>query len=171
MLFDGNQFDAVYAIEAALHAPSLEKVYTQFYQVLKPGGVFGLLEWALTDKFAPSNHLHAAIRRGIGRGNGIPTFQTIAHAQDAIKAAEFELCRADDLATRNDPLGWWNPLSGNIPSARGWYDRLLIVRNTWWGRPIMRALVRVLEQTNIWLDNKDEILEKMPLLDCEDIKG
>jgi sterol 24-C-methyltransferase len=44
MPFDENQFDAVYAIEATLHAPSLKNVYAQCCQVLKPGGVLGALE-------------------------------------------------------------------------------------------------------------------------------
>ena len=34
MSFPDNTFDAVYAIEATVHAPSLEGVYSQIYRVL-----------------------------------------------------------------------------------------------------------------------------------------
>jgi sterol 24-C-methyltransferase len=145
MPFDEDQFDAVYAIEATLHSPSLREVYAQCYKVLKPGGVFGVYEWALTDQFSSTDHHHTAIRLGIERGNGIPSLQTTAHAQDAMKAVGFDLLIVEDLATRDDPLGWWNPLTGNLKTARGWYDWLLVVRNTWWGRPVMRVLIRGLE--------------------------
>ena len=145
MPFEENQFDAIYAIEATLHAPSLQDVYAQCFRVLKPGGKFGLYEWALTDKFAASNPLHTAIRHRLERGNGIPALQTTTHVQDAMKSAGFELCVSEDLALKDDPLGWWNPLSGDVSSARGWFDWLLVVRNTWWGRPAMRAIIRVLE--------------------------
>ncbi|KAF1975828.1 hypothetical protein BU23DRAFT_632710 [Bimuria novae-zelandiae CBS 107.79] len=135
MPFDENQFDAVYVIEAAVHAPSLHDVYLQCYRVLKPGGVFGVYEWALTTKFDPSN--------------GIPALQTSSYAQQALRSADFEVCSADDLAANKDPLGWWNPLSGDVKSARGVYDWLLVVRNTWWGRPTMRPLIKVLEWVGI----------------------
>ena len=37
--FGENSFDAVYAIEATVHAPSWEGVYGQILRILKPGGV------------------------------------------------------------------------------------------------------------------------------------
>ncbi|KAF2446587.1 putative tocopherol O-methyltransferase [Karstenula rhodostoma CBS 690.94] len=138
MPFEESQFDAVYAIEATIHAPSLEDVYAQCFRVLKPGGKFGLFEWALTDKFEPSEDLHTAIRLRLERGNGIPALQTITHAQNSMESAGFELCVAEDLATMND-----------TSSARGWYGWLLIVRNTWWGRPTMRVIIRVLEWVGV----------------------
>ena len=36
--FGNNSFDAVYAIEATVHAPTWESVYGEIYKVLKPGG-------------------------------------------------------------------------------------------------------------------------------------
>lgn len=44
MPFPDNSFDAVYAIEATVHAPSLAGVYTEIFRVLKPGGTFGVYE-------------------------------------------------------------------------------------------------------------------------------
>jgi sterol 24-C-methyltransferase len=37
--FGENSFDAVYAIEATVHAPSFEGVYGEIMKVLKPGGI------------------------------------------------------------------------------------------------------------------------------------
>ena len=51
MDFPENSFDAVYAIEATVHAPSLEGVYSQIFRVLKPGGTFGLYEWVVSHCF------------------------------------------------------------------------------------------------------------------------
>lgn len=65
MSFKEETFDAVYAIEATVHAPSLEGVYGQIYKVLKPGGVFGVYEWLMTDNYDDSNEEHRKIRRGI----------------------------------------------------------------------------------------------------------
>lgn len=37
--FGENSFDAVYAIEATVHAPTFEGVYGEILKVLKPGGI------------------------------------------------------------------------------------------------------------------------------------
>ena len=37
--FGENSFDAVYAIEATVHAPEFEGVYGEIMKVLKPGGI------------------------------------------------------------------------------------------------------------------------------------
>ena len=37
--FGENSFDAVYAIEATVHAPSWQGVYGEIMKVLKPGGI------------------------------------------------------------------------------------------------------------------------------------
>ncbi|CAG8660512.1 123_t:CDS:2, partial [Scutellospora calospora] len=65
MPFDDNYFDAVYAIEATCHAPSLDEVYSQVFRVLKPGGTFAFYEWCITDKYDPTNPEHRRIARGI----------------------------------------------------------------------------------------------------------
>lgn len=65
MSFEPNTFDAVYAIEATVHAPSLEGVYKQIFRVLKPGGVFGVYEWLMTDNYDSENPEHRRICHGI----------------------------------------------------------------------------------------------------------
>ncbi len=42
MTFPSESSDAVYAMEATAHAPSLKGVYSEIYRVLKPVDVFGL---------------------------------------------------------------------------------------------------------------------------------
>jgi sterol 24-C-methyltransferase len=64
MSFPDASFDAVYAIEATVHAPSLEGIYSEIFRVLKPGGVFGVYEWLMTDAYDNNNPEHKAIRLG-----------------------------------------------------------------------------------------------------------
>ena len=47
--FPAETFDHVYAIEATCHAPDRTGCYTQIFNVLKEGGVFGGYEWCMTD--------------------------------------------------------------------------------------------------------------------------
>jgi sterol 24-C-methyltransferase len=47
--FPKQTFDHVYAIEATCHAPDRTGCYTQVFNVLKEGGVFGGYEWCMTD--------------------------------------------------------------------------------------------------------------------------
>ncbi|MCO5614115.1 hypothetical protein L7F22_068396 [Adiantum nelumboides] len=49
--FGENSFDAVYAIEATCHAPNWEGIYGQIKKGLKPGGIFGVYEWCMTDSW------------------------------------------------------------------------------------------------------------------------
>ncbi|KAH8702824.1 sterol 24-C-methyltransferase [Phaeosphaeriaceae sp. PMI808] len=143
--FPEHHFDAAYSIEATVHAPSLDDVYAQVYRVLRPGAVFGVLEWVLTDNFDPSDPSHAAIRLSIERGNGIPSLQTKTVARTAMQNAGFELIVADDLAEKKDALPWWYPISGDVKSAKGFQDWLLVIRNTKLGRVGVKIIVRILE--------------------------
>ena len=76
MSFPEASFDAVYAIEATVHAPSLEGVYGQIYKVLKPGGTFGVYEWVMTDNYDPDNVEHRKICRGIEMYVSSPCYLT-----------------------------------------------------------------------------------------------
>lgn len=55
----------VYAIEATCHSYSKEKVYGEAFRVLKPGGLFGVYEWAMTDKYNASNPEHKQVKEGV----------------------------------------------------------------------------------------------------------
>lgn len=147
--FPENTFDAVYAIEATVHAPSLRGVYTQIHRVLKPGGTFGLFEWVMTDKYDDSLASHRAIRYGIERGNGISNMVPRKTALDAIKAAGFTVEHEEDLAQRPDTTPWYAPLDGDFKNARTVRDFLTGLRLTTAGRYAIGSLLRTLEAVRV----------------------
>ncbi|OCH83743.1 S-adenosyl-L-methionine-dependent methyltransferase, partial [Obba rivulosa] len=79
--FSEASFDAVYAIEATIHAPSWEDVYNEIKKVLKPGGVFGVYEFCMTDAWDPTIPSHKDLARRIALGNGIPEMRTLSRAR------------------------------------------------------------------------------------------
>jgi sterol 24-C-methyltransferase len=149
MSFPDNNFDAVYAIEATVHAPALEGVYSEIFRVLKPGGVFGVYEWLMTDKYDNSNPHHKEIRLGIEQGNGISNMVKISEGIAAIKAAGFELELQEDLAERVDPSPWYYPLAGDFRHMGSIWDFLTILRLTRIGRSAVHTFVGGLEMMGI----------------------
>ncbi|KAF9308320.1 Delta(24)-sterol C-methyltransferase, partial [Linnemannia elongata] len=85
MPIDDNSYDACYAIEATVHASTLEGVYGEAYRILKPGGVFGCYEWVMTDKYDSTNPDHLRIVRGLEVGNGIAQMLTVKDCLQALK--------------------------------------------------------------------------------------
>jgi len=162
MPFPDAHFDAAYAIDATVHAPSLTGVYSEIYRTLKPGGVFGVFEWVLTENFDPNNAEHVGIRYGIERGNGITSLQDTAAAQEAMVKAGFEIIYVEDVAKRPDPLPWWYPFSGvEVGKAQGLRDWALVIRNTTYGRVAVRFLVRALELFRVAPKGTAKITEEL----------
>ncbi|KAI9830428.1 MAG: Delta(24)-sterol C-methyltransferase [Sarea resinae] len=149
MSFPDESFDAVYAIEATVHAPSLEGVYSQIYRVLKPGGVFGVYEWLMTDKYDNSNPKHREIRLGIEQGNGISNMVKISEGVAAMKAAGFELEIDEDLAERPDASPWYYPIAGDFKYMGSIWDLFTVLRMTKIGRSTVHKLVGGLETVGI----------------------
>jgi len=149
MAFPENSFDAVYAIEATVHAPSLDAVYSQIYRVLKPGGVFGVYEWLMTDKYDNENPHHREIRLGIEQGDGISNMVKTSEGLQAIKAAGFELGMAEDLADRQDARPWYYPLDGDLTMAGSLGDLVTIFRMTRLGRFLAHGAVGGLERIGL----------------------
>ena len=145
MSFPTNTFDAVYAIEATVHAPSLEGVYSQIFRVLKPGGVFGVYEWLMTDAYDNDNPKHREIRLGIEQGDGISNMVRISEGIAAIKAAGFELEYHEDLADRPDVRPWFYPLAGDFKMIGSLWDIFTVARMTKIGRGTTNQFVRLLE--------------------------
>jgi sterol 24-C-methyltransferase len=104
-IFGEGKFDAAYAIEATVHAPSLKEVYAGIARVLKPGAVFGVSEWVLTPKFDERNIKHVGIRNRIERGNGVSNLHTSAQCREAMVQAGFKLFHDEDYAKHWDYLG------------------------------------------------------------------
>ncbi|KAK4992718.1 Delta(24)-sterol C-methyltransferase [Elasticomyces elasticus] len=149
MSFPENSFDAVYAIEATVHAPSLEGIYSQIFRVLKPGGVFGVYEWLMKDAYDNNNAHHREIRLGIEQGDGISNMEKIEVALAAIKAAGFELEMHEDLADRPDPMPWYWPLSGDLRYMSSLSDLPTLVRMTKIGRGAVHRFVGALEMIGL----------------------
>ena len=149
MSFPPASFDFVYAIEATVHAPSLEGVYSQIYRVLKPGGVFGVYEWLMTETYTNSNPSHREIRLGIEQGDGISNMEKIEVAIAAMKAAGFELEINEDLADRPDPYPWYWPLSGDLRYMSSIYDFFTLARMTKIGRWGAHNFVGALEKIGL----------------------
>jgi sterol 24-C-methyltransferase len=145
MDFPDDTFDAVYAMEATVHAPSLQGVYEQIFRVLKPGGRFGVYEWVMTDRFDENNSEHRAVRLGIERGNGISHMRPRTDALEAIKAAGFVLEHEEDLAERPDDVPWYYPISGEWQYTHTLWDLLSVLRMSPLGRTAMHNFLRALE--------------------------
>lgn len=149
MSFPDETFDMVYAIEATVHAPSLEGVYSQIFRVLKPGGVFGVYEWLMTDAYDNSNTHHREIRLGIEQGDGISNMVRISEGVRAIQAAGFKLEIHEDLADSDGARPWYYPLDGDLRMAQNLGDIVAISRMTKWGRFIAHNAVGVLERIGL----------------------
>jgi len=140
--FGENSFDAIYAIEATCHAPTFEGIYGEILKCLKPGGIFGVYEWCMTDAWDGSIPSHKAIQHGIELGDGIAEMRTIAAARKALKTVGFELLHEEDLADRPDPIKWYFPLEGNIFKAQTTWDMFTVFR--------MSRVGRFITQNALW---------------------
>lgn len=145
MDFEPESFDAVYAIEATVHAPVLEGVYSEIYKVLKPGGVFGVYEWVMTDKYDETNPEHRKIAYGIEVGDGIPKMYKREVAEQALKNVGFEIEFQQDLADRNDEIPWYYPLSGEWRYIQRLLDYLTVFRTSRAGRFLTTEAVGLME--------------------------
>jgi sterol 24-C-methyltransferase len=143
--FGENSFDAVYAIEATVHAPSFEGVYGEIMKVLKPGGIFGVYEWVMTDEWDPSIPSHKELAHEIEFGNGIPEMRPKKNAYDALKKVGFEVLHEEDLADRPDEVPWYYPLEGDIRKAQTAWDYLTVWRMSWSGKLVSHNFMRIAE--------------------------
>jgi sterol 24-C-methyltransferase len=167
MQFPDNSFDAVYAIEATVHAPTLEGVYSEIFRVLKPGGIFGVYEWLMTDEYDNNNPEHREIRLGIEQGDGISNMVTISEGLTAIKAAGFELLHHEDLADRPDIVPWYFPLAGSFRHMQSIWDFLAIARMTWWGRGLVHRFVGTMEKFRLFPKGTQKTADSLALAaDC-----
>ena len=145
MDFPDNSFDAIYAIEATVHAPELEGVYGEIFRLLKPGGVFGVYEWLMTDQYDNDNMDHRKIRLAIEVGNGISNMVTISEATRAMESVGFELLHEEDLADRGDSLPWYWPIAGEIQYLQSILDFFTVIRMTRFGRGLAHRVAGLLE--------------------------
>lgn len=145
MPFEDNSFDAAFAVEATVHAPTLDLVYREIFRVLKPGAVFGSYEQVMTERFDEADPSHREVRGAIERGTGITNLCTYKQSQSALEACGFKIERQEDLAQRKDPVPWWSPLDGQLGGCRCVADFYRKLRLTPAHRFLMYCLVSILE--------------------------
>ncbi|KDE03846.1 sterol 24-C-methyltransferase [Microbotryum lychnidis-dioicae p1A1 Lamole] len=144
--FGENSFDAVYAIEATCHAPDWEGCYNEIKKVLKPGGVFGVYEWCMTDAWDPKIPHHKEIAHGIEVGDGIPEMRSIGACRTALQNVGFEILHEEDLADRDDEVKWYYPLEGDLKKCQTLWDYVICWRMTRFGKFCTQNTVWALEK-------------------------
>ena len=149
MPFPDNSFDAVYVIEATVHAPSLQGVYSEILRVLKPGGVFGVYEWFMTEAYDNENLQHRQIRLDIEQGDGIAQMVKISDGLAAMEAAGFEMMMHRDLAAVESGPPWYWPIGSDLRHAQTLYDALSVLRMNKWGRVLAHSIFGMLETVGI----------------------
>ncbi|ODQ66376.1 sterol 24-C-methyltransferase [Nadsonia fulvescens var. elongata DSM 6958] len=161
MDFKPESFDAVYAIEATVHAPVLDGVYSEIYKVLKPGGTFGVYEWVMTDKYDETNPHHREIAYGIELGDGIPKMYKRDVAEAALKRVGFEIEFAQDLADMDDSIPWYYPLTGEWRYVQTMNDVLTFVRTSKFGRLLTMKAVGFMEKVGIAGKGSQKVTEAL----------
>lgn len=169
--FGENSFDAVYAIEATCHAPTWEGVYGEIFKVLKPGGVFGVYEWCMTDIWDPSIPEHKALAHEIEVGDGIPEMRPIGLCRQALKTVGFNIEHEEDLADRPDEVRWYYPLEGNIWNVQTLWDLVLVWGTSWSGQLITHSAMKVMEMVGILPKGTQDVVKAMKTAQGGLIKG
>ncbi|KAI8356825.1 sterol 24-C-methyltransferase [Mortierella sp. GBAus27b] len=149
MSMEDNTFDGCYAIEATVHASTLEGVYGEAYRVLKPGGVFGCYEWVMTDKYDPTNPEHLRIVRGLEVGNGVAKMMTVKDCLAALEKVGFTIEKNMDMAETDDHIKWYYPIQGDVRQANTFWDYLTVLRTTTSGRAVTTFMVSALEKIGL----------------------
>jgi sterol 24-C-methyltransferase len=139
--FEDESFNGAYAIEATCHAPVRENVFGEVYRVLKPGSVFAVYEWCLTDNYDPENEEHRFIKKKIEEGDGLPDMCHTSVIDRAMENVGFELLESRDLVYDDYEGGevWYLPMtpSWNVLSQRFQFTGI--------GMGITTNLLKVLE--------------------------
>lgn len=138
-----DSFDAAYAIEATVHAPSKVGCYGEVFRVLKPGGCFAAYDYCLTDRYDPDNPHHRRIKSDLEVGGALPDIARPQQVDDALREVGFELLESADLAERAGPgIPWYQPLAGSRFS-------LAAFRSTRAGRMATHGALQLLEAIRI----------------------
>ncbi|KAJ7119651.1 S-adenosyl-L-methionine-dependent methyltransferase [Mycena epipterygia] len=169
--FGKNYFDAVYAIEATCHAPTWEGVYGEIFKVLKPGGIFGVYEWCMTDKWDPSVPSHAALQHEVELGNGIPEMRTLVRAREALETVGFKLQHDEDLAERKTAVPWYYPLEGDLRKAQTLWDYITVLRMSRMGKFVTHNALWVLELLGLVPKGTHDVGEALKIAAISLVRG
>ena len=109
-----NHFDAVYAIEATVHAPDKAGVYGEAFRVLKPGACFAAYEYCLTDLFDAQNTEHLRLKADLEYAGALPMIARPHEVDEALNTVGFEILETRDLSAEAPPgIPWYQPLVGS----------------------------------------------------------
>ena len=144
MPFDGEKFDAAYAIEATCHAPDRVGVYSEIFRVLKPGSIFACYEWCMTDEFDPTNKEHLRMKKQIEEGDGLPDICHTSVCLEALKKAGFDVLHEEDMAEeefgeRRGGKRW------NLPLLPSWNPLTQRFQFNWFGQFVVKYALKTLE--------------------------
>lgn len=137
-------FDRAYGIEATCHSPDRVVCFKEVNRVLKPGGLFTVLDWVVLKNYNPNNKDHVRVKEGIEVGNGLPTLATPEEVKRCFEAAGFEIVDMFDLNQNvhaPNQIPWYHTLNGQY-SLSGF-------RMTYVGRLCTHSMVWVLELLRI----------------------
>lgn len=96
-------------------------------RVLKPGGVIGITEWCMTDKFDPKNPQHLDIRRRLERGDGIVNIKTVKEAIADFEFAGLGILHMEDHALKGlQSRPWGTPLDGDTSTFSEWSEWMMV---------------------------------------------
>ena len=71
--FEANYFDIVFSKDSFVHIPDKEKIFTQVFKVLKPGGFFAFSDWLISHDQKPSKEMEHYLKlEDLGFGMGSP---------------------------------------------------------------------------------------------------
>ncbi|KAI9667973.1 MAG: hypothetical protein M1821_000793 [Bathelium mastoideum] len=164
MPFPDNSFDAVYAVEATVHAPSLQGIYSEIRRVLKPGGVVGIYEWLMTERYDNDSLAHRQIRLDIERAFGISNLVKISTCLVAVEAAGLELEVHKDFAIDTNGLDcapWYWPMGRDLRYAQTIWDLILTLKKSRWGVMIVSAILGLLALLRIAPTGAKKTLDTM----------
>ena len=139
-----DHFDAVYAIEATVHAPDKAALYREIFRVLRPGACFASYEWCLTDGFDVGNAGHQRIKNAIMIGNGLPNILSTSEVDTALQSVGFDLLDAHDRSCESDKeTPWYRALQGRDFTLSG-------IPRTPWGRALVNLTLRAGERAKLF---------------------
>jgi len=121
MPVEANTYDAAFHFEALEHSPDRYLNFKEIFRVLKPGALFGGLDWVITDKYDENDPEHVRLKKSVELGNGVANLIKPDEVIDAMKRAGFEIVEHKDMGIVNHDYEkpWYSSLEGNYTTFSG----------------------------------------------------